>query len=438
MLTVFLENARIIDPYNSLDIHGAVLVEDGLITAIGGAISPPEGIPRIDISGRWLTPGLIDIHCHLREPGEEYKETIATGSMAAAAGGFTTLCPMPNTDPPNDSAGITRFVIDKAKEAGKVRVFPIAAITKGQNGEELTEFGDLLGAGAVAFSDDGLPVKNARMMRFALEYSLNFGCVIVSHSEEMALSSGGVMNEGKMSTVLGLKGIPNAAEDIMVYRDIRLSELTGARIHIAHVSTKESVRLIRDAKERGVPVTAETAPHYFSLTEDRVDGYNTLAKVNPPLRTEEDRRAVVEGLRDGTIDCIATDHAPHSILEKECEFEHAANGIIGLETALSLGLRLVRNGDLNAYELLSLFTSKASHCLGLGLRGLDRGSRAEFTIIDPEKDFSVEPETLYSRSHNTPFLGKTLKGRVVATVFDGSPVFDLEGLFHAKKDLDRR
>jgi len=438
MLTVFLENARIIDPYNSLDIHGAVLVEDGLITAIGGAISPPEGIPRIDISGRWLTPGLIDIHCHLREPGEEYKETIATGSMAAAAGGFTTLCPMPNTDPPNDSAGITRFVIDKAKEAGKVRVFPIGAITKGQNGEELTEFGDLLGAGAVAFSDDGLPVKNARMMRFALEYSLNFGCVIVSHSEEMALSSGGVMNEGKMSTVLGLKGIPNAAEDIMVYRDIRLSELTGARIHIAHVSTKESVRLIRDAKERGVPVTAETAPHYFSLTEDRVDGYNTLAKVNPPLRTEEDRRAVVEGLRDGTIDCIATDHAPHSILEKECEFEHAANGIIGLETALSLGLRLVRNGDLNAYELLSLFTSKASHCLGLGLRGLDRGSRAEFTIIDPEKDFSVEPETLYSRSHNTPFLGKTLKGRVVATVFDGSPVFDLEGLFHAKKDLDRR
>jgi len=438
MLTVFLENARIIDPYNSLDVHGAVLVEDGLITAIGGAISPPEGIPRIDISGRWLTPGLIDIHCHLREPGEEYKETIATGSMAAAAGGFTTLCPMPNTDPPNDSAGITRFVIDKAKEAGKVRVFPIGAITKGQNGEELTEFGDLLGAGAVAFSDDGLPVKNARMMRFALEYSLNFGCVIVSHSEEMALSSGGVMNEGKMSTVLGLKGIPNAAEDIMVYRDIRLSELTGARIHIAHVSTKESVRLIRDAKERGVPVTAETAPHYFSLTEDRVDGYNTLAKVNPPLRTEEDRRAVVEGLRDGTIDCIATDHAPHSILEKECEFEHAANGIIGLETALSLGLRLVRNGDLNAYELLSLFTSKASHCLGLGLRGLDRGSRAEFTIIDPEKDFSVEPETLYSRSHNTPFLGKTLKGRVVATVFDGSPVFDLEGLFHAKKDLDRR
>ena len=438
MLTVFLENARIIDPYNSLDIHGAVLVEDGLITAIGGAISPPEGIPRIDISGRWLTPGLIDIHCHLREPGEEYKETIATGSMAAAAGGFTTLCPMPNTDPPNDSAGITRFMIDKAKEAGKVRVFPIGAITKGQNGEELTEFGDLLGAGAVAFSDDGLPVKNARMMRFALEYSLNFGCVIVSHSEEMALSSGGVMNEGKMSTVLGLKGIPNAAEDIMVYRDIRLSELTGARIHIAHVSTKESVRLIRDAKERGVPVTAETAPHYFSLTEDRVDGYNTLAKVNPPLRTEEDRRAVVEGLRDGTIDCIATDHAPHSILEKECEFEHAANGIIGLETALSLGLRLVRNGDLNAYELLSLFTSKASHCLGLGLRGLDRGSRAEFTIIDPEKDFSVEPETLYSRSHNTPFLGKTLKGRVVATVFDGSPVFDLEGLFHAKKDLDRR
>jgi len=428
MLTVFLTNCRIIDPYNHKDEIGSIYIKDGKIEGVGPDVPEPEQCPKLDLKGKWVSPGLIDIHCHLREPGEEYKETIDTGTMSAVAGGFTTICPMPNTKPPNDTAAITRFILDRARAVDRARVLPIAAITKGQKGEEITEFGDLISNGAVAFSDDGVTVKRANVMRLALEYSLNFDCVIISHSEELELAGNGVINEGRMSTLLGLRGIPNAAEDIFVYRDIRLAETTNGRLHIAHVSTKEAVKIIRDAKARGVKVTCETAPHYFSLTEEAVDGYNTLAKMNPPLRTEEDRLAIIDGLKDGTIDCIATDHAPHSTLEKECEFERAANGIIGLETALPLGIELVRNGQLSPLKLITLFTKGPSMVLNLDFNGFKVGEIADLVIIDPEREFTVTPESLYSRSHNTPFLGRQLKGRAIATVYHGKCSFDLDGM----------
>ena len=429
MSTFFIEGCRIIDPFNHMDTTGAILVEDGRITEVGQGLKAPHGIRKIELKGKWVVPGLVDIHVHLREPGEEYKETIASGLKSAVAGGFTTVCSMPNTRPPNDSSSVTEFIISKAKDCGLGQVLPIAAITKGQNGRALTEFGDLLRAGAVAFSDDGVPVKDSMVMRLALEYSLNFDCLIISHAEDPWLGSHGVINEGRISTMLGLPGIPNAAEDIGVYRDVRLAELTGARLHVAHVSTREALTVIRDAKARGVKVTCETAPHYFSLTDEAVDGYNTLAKMNPPLRGEDDRRAVICGLKDGTIDCIATDHAPHSTLEKECEFQKAANGIIGLETAVPLGLRLVEEGHLTPMELIHLLTKGPSDVLGLGKKGFLKGSPCDMAVIDPARAFKVTPETLYSRSHNTPFLGQTLKGRNIATIFHGQVVFDLDGIF---------
>ncbi|NPA94275.1 MAG: dihydroorotase, partial [Thermodesulfobacteria bacterium] len=339
MRPIIFKGARIIDPSTNSDSTGELLVMDGKIAESGPKIdSVPDDAKVIDLKGKWLVPGLIDMHVHLREPGFEYKETIESGTRAAAAGGFTAVACMPNTSPPNDSEAVTRFILDKAKRAANARVFPVAAITKGQKGEQLTEFFDLLQAGAVAFSDDGLPVANAAIMRLALEYSLNFDALIISHAEELELSAQGVMNEGLTSTRLGLKGIPSCAEDIAVFRDCCLAFHTGARLHIAHVSTKGAVNIIRAAKKKGARVTAETAPHYFSLTEEAVEGYNTFAKMNPPLRTEEDRKAIIEGLKDGTLDAIATDHAPHDILSKECEFALAANGIIGLETALPLAL----------------------------------------------------------------------------------------------------
>ncbi len=427
MLDLFIRAIRLIDPFSSRDEVTSLLIINGRIEAIGKDIDAPSAVNNvIDGKGLWLTPGLMDIHCHLREPGEEYKEDIASGTMSAVAGGFTTICPMPNTRPPNDCASITRFIIEKGESYKRARALPIACITKGQKGEELTEFGDILASGAIAFSDDGLPVRDASIMRLALEYSRNFDCLIISHAEEMSLSKGGAMNEGRMSTILGLKGIPSACEDIAVYRDIRLAELTGARLHIAHVSTKEAVRLIMEAKQRGVRVTCETAPHYFSLTEDAVDGYNTLSKMNPPLRTEEDREAIIEGLKDGIIDCIATDHAPHSILEKECEFERAMNGIIGFETAVPLGLELVRQGILDELSLIHLFTKGPASVIGIEPEPVKAGSMAEFTVIDPEREFIPTKETLFSKSHNTPFLNKKLRGRPVLTAYNGKIVFKLK------------
>lgn len=427
---ILLNSGRIIDPARDHDFTGDLLILNGRIAETSRKITPPEDTRIVECGGRWIVPGLIDMHVHLREPGEEYKETIDSGSAAAAAGGFTAVACMPNTFPPNDSSGITRFIIDRALECGKCRVFPVASITKAQEGKSLTEFGDLLAAGAVAFSDDGLPVKNPAIMRLALEYSLNFNTLIISHAEELELSKEGVMNEGLVSTRLGLRGIPAAAEEIAIFRDVALAGLTGARLHIAHVSTAGSVETIRAAKQRGFRITAETAPHYFSLTEEAVSGYNTFAKMNPPLRTEEDRKAVIQGLRDGTLDAIATDHAPHSSLEKECEFQIAENGIIGLETSLPLALEiLLRQEGFSPAELVRLLSHNPSSILGIPGGSLEPGARADIAVIDPEKEFTFIRDNLYSKSYNSPFMGRTFVGRAVLTLLEGIPVFDLTGIF---------
>ncbi len=421
---ILLKGGRIIDPAQGLDMEQAdLLIRDGAIQGIERGITPPEGAEEVDASGLWIVPGLIDMHVHLREPGQEYKETIASGTRAAAAGGFTAVASMPNTTPPNDSADTTRFILERAASEGSCLVYPVAAITKGQEGQSLTEFGDLLDAGAVAFSDDGLPVSDAGMMRLAMEYSLNFDALIISHAEELSLTAQGSMNEGRVSTRLGLRGIPAVAEEIAIFRELKLAELTGARLHIAHVSTKGAVELIRQAKERGIRVTAETAPHYFSLTEEAVEGYNTFAKMNPPLRTEEDRQAMIDALADSTLDAIATDHAPHSVLEKECEFEIAANGIIGLETSLALGLELVRQGRLTPAQLIRLMSTAPAGILGVPGGTLKPGSPAHVTLIDPDSRFEVTRDLFQSKSHNSPFLGRMLKGRAEMTIVGGRIVF---------------
>ena len=423
--SILLKGARLIDISQNIDEIKDVLIQQGEITAIDTNIPDHPDTPTMDLKGKWIVPGLLDMHVHLREPGEEYKETIATGTMAAAAGGFTAVACMPNTTPVNDTSAITRFIIEKSLAEGHSRVYPVASITKGQKGENLTEFGDLKSAGAIALSDDGYPVKNAQLMRIALEYALSFDMLIISHAEEMELSSEGCMNEGRISTMLGLKGIPRAAEEVAIYRDIRLAAFTGARLHIAHVSTKESVNAIREAKKQGIHVTCETAPHYFSLTEEAVIGYNTLAKMNPPLRTEEDRQAIIQGLQDGTIDAIATDHAPHSVLEKELEFAVAANGIIGLETALPLTLNLVRDGILSPKDMVRLMSYSPAKILGLRPRELKENSMADLTVIDPDTEFTVTPQTLASKAHNTPFLGQKLRGRALLTICDGTITHDI-------------
>ncbi len=432
MGAVLLKGGRILDPARQADFIGDLLVEDGKIAAVDRSVDM-EGARVVDVSRLWICPGLVDIHVHLREPGEEYKETIETGTKAAAAGGFTAVACMPNTSPPNDNSCVTKFIKERAREAGHCRVYPVACITKGQNGEELTEFGDLLASGAVAFSDDGYPVRDAVVMRMALEYAQGYDALVISHSEELSLSAGGCMNEGRISTLLGLKGIPSAAEEIAVFRDIRLADLTGSRLHIAHVSTAGAVEVVRRAKERGVRVTAETAPHYFSLTEEAVTGYNTNAKMNPPLRTETDRQAIIQGLKDGTIDAIATDHAPHSVLEKDCSFEVAANGIVGLETALPLALSLVRQGHLDPLDVVRLISLSPSRILGIDAGTLEVGADADITIVDPEEEFLVTEESLFSKGKNTPFLGQRLKGRAVLTLLGGRPVHDPRAMWPGER-----
>lgn len=409
-----IKNGRIIDPVNSRDEVGNLLI-------VGGRIVDPlqtvSNVVQIDAEGCWVVPGLIDMHVHLREPGEEYKEDILSGTRAAAAGGFTGVVCMPNTRPVNDNSAVTVMILERAAEAS-ARVYPVAAISKGSLGQSLAEFGELREAGAVAVSDDGLPVRDSQLMRRALEYASDFGLAVISHSEEPSLSKG-VMNEGEVSTRLGLKGIPTAAESIMVYRDIALAEYTGKPVHIAHVSTAMSTDLIRSAKKRGVPVTAETTPHYFTLTEEAVEGYNTNAKMNPPLRTEYDRQAIRQGVADGTFDAIATDHAPHSILEKEVEFDAAANGIIGLETALSLTLALVREGVITEGKLVELLSVNPASILGLKAGSLAIGARADITIINPDLQFNYVEEQVVSKSKNSPFLGWQLQGRAVVTMVGG-------------------
>ncbi len=416
-----LQNGRIIDPVNKVDRQGDLWLRDGRIVAPESVVR--EGARCFDLQGKWVVPGLIDMHVHLREPGEEYKETIASGTLAAATGGFTAVACMPNTRPVNDTAAVTRFILEQAAHAS-ARVYPVGAISKGSGGTGLAEYGELKAAGVVALSDDGRPVVDSQLMRRAMEYAASHGLLVISHSEEISLSRNGVMNEGEVSTRLGLHGIPVAAESIMVHRELALAELTGHHVHIAHVSTGAATDLIRQAKKRGVRVTAETTPHYFTLTEEAVEGYNTNAKMNPPLRTEEDRQAIRMGLQDGTLDAIATDHAPHSVLEKKVEFDRAANGIIGLETSLPLTLALVRDGVISETRLVELMSSAPARILGVVGGSLGIGDVADITVIDPDRKFHFSEDLIVSLSKNTPFLGWPLQGKAVLTLLGGRITYD--------------
>lgn len=422
---LLLQNGRIIDPANGIDTQGDLLVAGGLVAGVfpGGApAAQVAGAEVVDATGKWIVPGLIDMHVHLREPGDEHKETIATGTRAAAAGGFTAVACMPNTRPVNDSEAVTAFILAKAQE-GSARVYPVGAISREMKGEALAPLGELRRAGVVAVTDDGRPVGNSQLMRRAMEYGANHELLVISHAEEMSLSENGVMNEGPLATRLGLRGIPHIAEEIMVYRDLALACYTGRPVHIAHVSTREAVDLIRRAKAQGCRVTAETAPHYFSLTEAAVDRYNTRAKMNPPLRTAADVAAIRQGLADGTLDAIATDHAPHSELEKEVEFDLAANGIIGLESSLPLGLVLVREGLVTPARLVELMSTNPARILGVAGGTLSPGAAADVTVIDPEARFVFSEADLASKSRNSPFLGWEMQGRAVLTLLAGRVTF---------------
>lgn len=423
-MSILISGARVIDP-GHVDALCDLLIKGDRIQALepAGAFDADfEGVTVIDARELWLTPGLIDMHVHFREPGHEHKETILTGSRAAVAGGFTSVCTMPNTSPVNDSEDVTRYILAKARQAGLVRVYPVAAVSRGLAGRQLSDFAKLKAAGAVGVSDDGHPVHDSLIMRRALEHAGQCGLCVISHCEETSLAAHGDMNEGPICTKMGLAGIPNAAESIMVMRDIALAELTGVSVHIAHVSARQSVEAIRRAKAEGIPVTAETAPHYFSLTEEAVQGYNTHAKMNPPLRSERDRQAVRNGLADGTIDAIATDHAPHSPLEKEVDFHKAANGIIGLETAVPLGLKLVAEGVLTETMLIERMCHAPARILGLET-GLQPGRRADVTLIDPLMNVTVHADRFQSKSRNTPFDGWQLRGKAVMTVVGGRVVY---------------
>lgn len=434
-MRTLIKNGTVIDPGRIHEIAD-ILIDGTTIVRIDKHSDSETGRPDttcatdsgikpdrvIDAVGLWVVPGLMDMHVHLREPGEEYKETIASGIRAAAAGGFTRICCMPNTKPVNDNRQVTEFIIHTAEKQDSVRVLPVAAISQNLDGRELAEYGELGEAGAVAISDDGRPVVDALLMRRALEYSKTMGLRVISHCEDPALSNG-VMNEGVAATRRGLAGIPNAAESIMVMRDIALADLTGVPVHIAHVSTRESIRAIRDAKTRDIPVTAETAPHYFTLTDDDVAAYDTNAKMNPPLRSERDRDAVCEALADGTIDVIASDHAPHSSLEKEVEFNAAANGITGLETSLALGLRLVFENVLTIEQLVEKMAKNPARILGLA-SGIEIGGNADLTIIDPKLSHIYHAKKGFSKSRNTPFDGWEFTGRAVYTIAGGKIIFN--------------
>lgn len=423
---LWIKNGQLVDPVQGVIEQVDLIIEEGVVTHLPPrGVFKPEGdqIEIIDATRKMIVPGLLDMHVHLREPGFEYKETIATGTLAALAGGFTGVACMPNTAPPNDCRAVTEFILKKAEMAGFAKVYPIAAISIGQKGEVLTEFGDLKEAGAVGVSDDGFPVASSELMRRALEYGRYHGLMVISHSEDRTLSGDGVMHEGVVSTRIGLAGIPDAAEDIMVYREISLARLTGCPVHIAHVSTANSVELIRRAKEENLPVTAETAPHYFSLDHNGLRGYDTNAKVNPPLRALKDVAAIKRGLAEGVIDAIASDHAPHSILEKEVEFDKAAFGLIGLQTTLPLTLALVREGVLGLPEAIAKLSLRPSRILGVEGGQLKVGSIADLAVIDPDVEYEFKAADVLSKSKNSPFIGKVLKGRNDLTLMGGKVVW---------------
>jgi dihydroorotase len=425
MKPLLIYNGRIIDPGQGIDGTGSLLISDGKSSWLGKeGMTPPQTTgDAIDAGGLIICPGFIDLHCHLRQPGFEEKETIATGTRAAARGGFTTVCCMPNTNPPIDSQAAVDYVKSVAHEEAVVRVLPIGCISKGRKGKELAEMGELASAGVVAYSDDGEPVANSRLMRQALDYSRAFGLPIIDHCEDTTLTEGGQMNEGIIATRLGLRGIPNAAEETTVARDLALAELTGARLHIAHVSTEGSVDLIRRAKQKGVRVTAEVTPHHLTLTEEKVLGYDTNAKVNPPLRSRQDIQALIQGLNDNTIDIIATDHAPHTEEDKKCEFAFAASGISGLETALGSLMSLVHDGQLDLTTLITKLTSEPARIIGSNLGTLATGTPADVTIFAPDMEWIVDARAFASKGKNTPLAGSMLKGKVMATIFGGKLVY---------------
>jgi len=423
---LLVHGGHIIHPSQQVDAIGDLLISDGKIgwLSTDETVSPPESCQVLDARGMVVCPGFVDIHCHLRQPGFEEKETIATGTRAAAKGGFTTVCCMPNTDPPIDSGATVEYIKSLAASEGAVRVLPVGCVSKGRAGSELADFGELSTSGVVAFSDDGSPVAHSYLMRRALEYSRDSALPITDHCEDLTLSQGGVMNEGPVASRLGLKGIPAAAEERMVARDISLAKSTGGRLHIAHVSTAGSVEFIRRAREEGVSVTAEVTPHHLTLTEEMVAGLNTNAKVNPPLRTAQDIAALVIGLKEGVIDAIATDHAPHTAKDKMCEFARAAFGISGLETALGSLMELVHQGKLDLVTLISKLTHEpASFLRRDDLGTLKPGSPADVTVFDPQQEWVVRPEDFASKGKNTPLAGSVLKGRVMITLYGGAVVY---------------
>ncbi|HZO20700.1 MAG TPA: dihydroorotase [Gemmatimonadaceae bacterium] len=425
---VLLRGGRILDPSQGVDERGDLLVRNGVIEARDRSLGTPDGAEVIECDGAVVAPGFIDLHCHLREPGREDVETIATGARAAAAGGFTAVCAMPNTEPVTDNQAAVGFILRQALRAGAARVYPIGAISLGQKGEQLAEFGEMVGAGAIAVSDDGKPVASAHLMRTALEYAQTFGIPVIDHCEEPTLAAGGSMNEGIVSARLGVKGIPPEAEEVMVARNILLARLTGGHIHLAHMSTRGSVELIRWGKAQGVHVTAEVTPHHLTLTENACEGYDTHAKMNPPLRTAEDLTALQEAVRDGTIDVIATDHAPHHYDAKEREFADAPFGIVGLETALGVLLTdLVHTRVLDLPVLVDRLACAPARIFTLPGGSLARGAPADVTVFDPDLEWSVDPTEFASKGRNTPYADRLLRGRAIATIVDGHIIYRLKG-----------
>lgn len=422
-MKLLIKGGRVIDPSQGLDEVTDLLVEDGRVYAIGNDVSA-EGADVFQASGLVVSPGFIDLHVHLREPGEEYKETIASGLKAAVVGGFTSICSMPNTKPVNDNASITRYILDKAREANLANVFPVGAITRGSLGEELAEMAEMKDAGAVAVSDDGKPVMNNQVMRHAMEYARDHQLVVADHCQDTCLAACGVMHEGKYSTLLGLKGMSGAAEDSQVARDIMLADVTGARVHIMHISTARAVDLVRDAKRKGLPVTCEVTPHHLALTDERVLGFDANTKMNPPLRSEEDRQALINAVADGTIDAIATDHAPHHADEKMLEFDRAPFGVVGLETALGVSLKVLYHSEkVSLNRVVEMLTIGAAKVFSLQRGTLQQGAIADVTLFDPDREWTVDPSQFKSKSRNTPFTNWRLRGKVIATFVAGREVF---------------
>jgi len=422
---IWIRGGRVLDPAAERDEPGDVLIEDGVIVAVGAQLDAGDA-EVIDAKGAWIAPGFIDLHTHLREPGQEYKEDIASGGRSAVAGGFAAVACMANTHPVNDDPAMTDFIIDRAKQDSPARVYPIAAATRGLEGAEMTEMSALVDAGAVAFSDDGKTIMDGGVMRRILEYSKTVGSPVITHAEDLHLVAGGVVNEGPVSTKLGLPANPAVAEDVLVARDLMLAELTGAHLHIAHVSTKGAVAAIRQTRERGAHVTAEATPHHLTLTDEALLGYDTNAKVAPPLRSAADVTACREGLADGTIDAIATDHAPHAVHEKDLEFTEAPPGMIGFETAFPVVLDLVRGGELSPLELMRRLSTNSAKILDRPGGSLAIGAAADVVILDPDRSWTYDPAKGYSKSRNSPWAGQTLTGRAIATIVGGWLVYDVD------------